>query len=121
MPSSFRKSSNLDPVRGLRFAMLPLLEAFLRQLDIGIRCLLGLLDEPVKQHHLPALDREECPRDTIRQRHPNLPDRSSQMINARFADRPLELNLGNVLADHLALILRKILSATYELARCRSP
>jgi len=31
------------------------------------------------------------------------------MIDARFADRPLELNVGNVFADRLALILRKIL------------
>src|SRR5512132_1476059 len=60
--SSFRKSSNLEPVRGLRFATLPLLEAFLSQLDIVVRCLLRLLDERMKQHHLPALNREECPR-----------------------------------------------------------
>src|ERR1700686_4264856 len=109
MPSSFRKSSNLEPVRGLRFATLPLLEAFLRQLDIVIRCLLCLLDEPMEQHHLPALDREEGPRDTIGQRRPNLPDGSSQVIDARFADRPLELNVSNALADRLALILRKTL------------
>src|SRR5260370_9584731 len=109
MPSSFRKSSNLEPVRGLRFATLPLLEAFLRQLDIVIRCLLRLLDEPMQHHPLPALDREECPRDAIAQRRPNLPDGSSQLIDARFADRPLELNVGNVLADGLALILRKTL------------
>src|SRR5208283_1840505 len=76
MPSSFRKSSNLEPVRGLRFATLPLLEAFLRQLDIGIRCLLCLLDESMEQHHLSALDREQCPPDTIDQRCSNLPDGS---------------------------------------------
>ena len=63
----------------------------------------------MQQHHLPALDREQCPRDTIGQRRPNLPDGSSQVIDARFADRPLELNISNVLADRLALILRKTL------------
>src|SRR6266446_967613 len=109
MPSSFRKSSNLEPVRGLRFATLPLLEAFLRQLDIFIRCLLCLLDKPMQQHHLPALNREQCPRDTIGQRCSNLPDGSSQVIDTRFADRPLELNVSNVLANRLALILRKTL------------
>src|SRR5271157_5622414 len=109
MPSSFRKSSSLEPVRGLRFATLPLLEAFLRQLDIGIRCLLCLLDEPMEQHHLSALDREQCAADTIDQRCSNLPDGSPQVIDVRFADRPLELNVSNVLADRLALILRKTL------------
>jgi hypothetical protein len=63
----------------------------------------------MQQHHLPALDCEQCPRDTIGQRCSNLPDDSSQVIDARFADRPLELNISNVLADRLALILRKIL------------
>src|ERR1700676_2347358 len=105
MPSSFRKSSNLEPVRGLRFATLPLLEAFLCQLDIGIGCPLCLLDESMQQHHLPALDREQCPCDTTGQRRPNFPDRSSQVVDARFAYRPLKLNVSNVLADRLALIL----------------
>src|SRR5258706_2741719 len=49
MPSSFRKSSNLEPVRGLRFATLPLLETFLCQLDIVIRCLPCLLDQFARQ------------------------------------------------------------------------
>jgi hypothetical protein len=31
------------------------------------------------------------------------------VIDARFSDRPPELNVSNVLADCLALILRKIL------------
>jgi hypothetical protein len=63
----------------------------------------------MEQHHLPTFDCEEGPRDTIGQRRPNLPDRSSQMVDARFADRPLELNVSNVLADRLTLILRKTL------------
>jgi transposase InsO family protein len=76
---------------GLRFATLPLLEAFLCQSDIFNGCLLGLLDEPMQQHHLPALDCEQCPRDTMGQRRPNLPDGSSQVIDTRLAYRPLEL------------------------------
>src|SRR5713101_2564737 len=119
MPSSFRKSSNLEPVRELRFATLPLLEAFLRQLDIVIRCLLCLLDEPMQQYHLPALDREQCPRDTLGQRCSNLLDGSSYVIDARFADRPLELNVSNLLADRLALTSEDS-SATRERVRCRS-
>ena len=63
----------------------------------------------MQQHHLPALDREECPCDSIGQRRANLPDGSSQVIDPRFADRPLELNISDVLADRLALILRKTL------------
>jgi hypothetical protein len=63
----------------------------------------------MQEYHVPALDREQYPRDTIGQRCSNLPDGSSQVIDARFADWPLELNVSNILADRLALILRKTL------------
>ena len=63
----------------------------------------------MQQYHLPALDREQCPRDTIGQRRPNLPDGSSQVIDARLADRPLELNVSDILPDRPALILQQTL------------
>ena len=71
-PSSFRKSSSLELVCTLRFATLPLLEAFQRQLNVRIGRVLRFLDEPMKQYHPPTFDREERSCDSIVQRRPNL-------------------------------------------------
>src|SRR6266700_4855691 len=93
MPSSFRKSSSLEPACTLRFATLPLLEAFQRQRNVRIGCALRFLDEPVKQYHLPPFDREQRSCDPIVQRRPNFPHCLAQVIDTRLADRPFELNV----------------------------
>ena len=44
---------------------MPLLKTFFRQIDIHCRGLLRFLDEAMQQDHLPALYREEGPRDPV--------------------------------------------------------
>jgi hypothetical protein len=88
---------------------LPLLEAFQRQLDVRIRRVLRFLDESVEQYHLPSFNREERSCNSIVQRRPNFPNRSPQMIDTRLADRPFELNVGNVLANGFSLLLAEAL------------
>jgi len=89
--------------------MLPLLEAFLCQFDIVVWRPLRLLDEAVKQDHLRTIDREERSRNASTQIRAHFPNGTTQVIDTRLANRPLELNVCNVLADCLSLILGKAL------------
>jgi hypothetical protein len=70
---------------------------------------LCFLDEPVKQYHLPTFNREQRSCDPIVQRRPNFPNRAAQVIDTRLADRPFELNVCNVFANSLSLLLRETL------------
>src|SRR3989344_1824929 len=116
MPSSFRKSSKREPVWGLRFAMSPLLKAFYCEFDFLAGGTLRLLDETVQQYHLPMRYGKQRARDAVIKRRAHFPDRSSQMVDAGFPDRPLELHISDILADRLPVRLgQSFQPVTYRL------
>jgi hypothetical protein len=106
----------------LPFAILPLLESLLCQVNVTVGCSLRLLDETVKQQHLVAGYREQGPRDSVTEGGADFPNSAAQVIDPRLADRPFELNVGNVFADRLSLVLRQRLQPlSYGLVRTPCP
>src|SRR5947208_14688783 len=62
----------------------------------------------MQQHHLAVLLAEQHPRDTaLRERAAHFPQSPAQWPAQRHADRPSKLDVLNVLADDLAVVVRK--------------
>jgi len=83
--------------------MAPLLESFLGKIDVFSTGLLRFLDEAMQKDHGSPFDGEKRAHDPVAERSTDLPDRTAEVIHARLADRPLVLDIGNILADCLAL------------------
>src|SRR5258706_15849498 len=100
MPSSFRKSSKEEPTCGFFLAILNLLLALDSQIQMILRGLLSLLDEAVQQNHLAVVDAEDHSGNALRDRAPHFPETIAKWSAYRQPNRPAQLDLHNVDADH---------------------
>src|ERR1022692_3907258 len=85
----FSVSAPRRTIRCFSFSCASSFFPFQRQVDIGLRSLLGFLDEAVQQHHAYLFHTEENPRNPAAwQTAPHRPQLAAQRTNEWHADWP---------------------------------
>ena len=99
-----------------RTSRLDLLPALLRQRHIFGCCLLRGLDETMEKIHRTAFNRKDHARYPVGQLRSHFPQVTLQVLHQGHAQRPAELHRFDVVANHLAIKLRKLVKPfTYGL------
>src|SRR6185312_4285824 len=109
MPSSARKSSYFDPIAGffLALAMVHLMFAPPRGIQIVRWRFLRFLDESMQQDHRCSIDGEQQPGNSSRDATAHFPQSRFHFANQRHAQRPAELHGLDVVAEYLACFTRQ--------------